>query len=188
MDNQALLDSKLDDIRTEMNDKFKKQEDELAQEKIRREEAEQKMQEMAQADETRVQQEVRTKFDENAGKLGIPEDLRDVAFGKARDIVNVAQRTLSWDEIFASMKTQFPSLFREGTAAAPAAGGEPAAGGADTTGQKKVSVKPGTGSDAGGKAPIQQPTVAGKKKEHESFEEAKKALSARAAEMMKPKQ
>lgn len=188
LDNQALLDTKLDAIRTEMNDKFKKQEDELAQEKIRREEAEQKMQEMAQADETRVQQEVRTKFDENAGKLGIPEDLRDVAFGKARDIVNVAQKHLSWDEIFASMKAQFPSLFREGTAAAPdvAAGGEQT-GGTGEAGQKKVSVKPGTGSDAGGKAPIQQPTVKGKRKEHDSFDEAKRALSARAAEMMKPK-
>ncbi len=186
LDNQALLDSKLDAIRTEMNDKFQKQEDELAQEKIRREEAEKKMQEMQQADEARVQQQVRTTFDENAGKLGIPEDLRDVAFGKARDIVNVAQRQMSWDEIFASMKEQFPSLFREvaATTKAPADGEQ--AGGTGETVQKKVTVKPGTGSDAGGKAPTQQPPVAGKKKGHESWDEAKKALSARAGEMMKP--
>jgi hypothetical protein len=182
LDINQLLDSKLAGVRKELEDKIKKTNNELEQERIRRQEAENKMKEMKQAEENRVQQEVRTNFNSNAGKLGIPEDLLDVAFGKARDIVNANQRQMSWDDIFAAMKTQFPSLFRGKQATAPAEGGGNA--GADAgEAAKKVTVKAGTGTGAGGAGPKNPPPAAGGKKEHDSFDEAKKALSKRAEQM-----
>lgn len=183
LDNNQLLESKLNEIRTEMNDKFKKQENELEQERIRREEAERKMKEMEEAENRRVQEQVRSQFDENAGKMGVPDDLKDVAFGKARDIVNANQRQMSWDEIFTRMKEEFPSLFRGGGGAPAATEGGEQAGAEGAPGQKKVAVKPGTGSNAGGAAPGKQPDSKPQKKEHESFDEAKKALSERAAKL-----
>lgn len=183
LDINQLLDSKLAGVRKELEDKIKQTNSELEQERVRRQEAENKMKEMKQAEQNRIQQEVRTNFNTNAGKLGIPEDLLDVAFGKARDIVNANQRQMSWDEIFAAMKTQFPSLFRGGKATAPAAGGEENAGGDAGETQKKVTVKAGTGTGAGGAGPKNPPPAAGGKKEHDSFDEAKKALSKRAEQM-----
>jgi hypothetical protein len=188
LNDQALLDSKLDTIRREFDDKFKKQQGEMEQERIRRLEAENKMKEMKAAEENRVNQEVRSNFNTNAGKLGIPADLQDVAFGKARDIVNANQRNMSWDEIFAAMKEQFPSLFRGGKPAAAPAEGDGNAGAEGEAGQKKVAVKPGTGTGAGGASPAKPPAAPGGKKEYDSFDEAKKALSKRAESMMSPGQ
>lgn len=184
MDESQLLDSKLNTIRKEFDDKFKKQQSEMEQERIRRQEAENKMKEMQQAEANRKNQEVRSNFNANAGKMGVPKDLLDVAFSKASDIVNAHQRQMTWDEIFAAMKTEYPSLFRAAKGAAPAEAddkGKAGAEGGET--QKKVAVKPGTGSGAGGKAPQQQPPAAGGKKEHESFADARKALSERAGKM-----
>lgn len=188
MDVNALLDDKLGKIKQEFAEKFKKQDDELAQERIRRQEAEKKMRDMENAEKTRKQTETRNQFNDNAKKLGIPEDLLDVAFGTAVEIVNANQRQMTWEEIFAAMKEHRPSLFRsaaKGGDPKPAPAGEPGdtAGGGAAPAQKKVVVKAGTGTDAGGKQTGKQPPAGGEKKEHESFAEARKALAKRAETM-----
>lgn len=180
MDDQQLLDSKLDSIRNEFNEKFEKQQEELEQERIRREEAEQKMQEMEQVEKQKQQEETKKQFRDNASKLGIPDDLQDVAFSKATDIVNSNQRQMTWDEIFAAMKEHYPSLFRDAKGGAPASGDAGEGAGAA---KKKVAVKAGTGTDAGGKAGAKPPEKKKSADGHDSFSEARKSLAKRAEKM-----
>lgn len=185
MDNSQLLESKLNEIRSEFNEKFEKQNEELEQERIRREEAEQKMKEMEEAEKAREQEKVKADFKDNASKLGIPDDLHDVAFGKATEIVNANQRQMTWNEIFAAMKEHYPSLFREGKGKATTddSGEAEDAGEGAGEAKKKVTVKPGTGTSAGGKG--NPPPQESKKKAegHDSWEAAKKSLSEKAAKL-----
>jgi hypothetical protein len=186
MDMNALLDDKLGKIKQEFTDKFKKQDDELAQERIRRQEAEKKMRDMENAEKTRANTETRNQFNTNAKKLGVPEDLLDVAFGTASEIVNANQRQMTWEEIFAAMKEHRPSLFRtpaKGGDGKPAGTGTEPAAGEGGTQPRKVTVKAGTGTDAGGKVAGKNPPATTEKKEHESFADARKALSKRAETM-----
>lgn len=188
MDLAAQLDDKLKKMRTEFDDKIKKRDNELEQERLRRKEAENKLKEREQAEQKRVQQETRKNFDTNAKQLGVPEDMLDIAFQRAVEVVNANQRQMTWNEIFAAMKEGTPSLFRGGKAATgdgkqPPANPEAGAGGTGAPPQKKVSVKAGTGTDAGGAGGKNPPETKTKGDGHESFGEARKRLSERVSEM-----